>query len=200
VSNVVTPKGNKPALPASAEELRKLLKRAEPGDTKTLPALREMLSKADEDLVRRFGGDLAEQTESTLVNAAAGQNLVFQEALLRRLELLRAELAGPSPSPLERLLVERIVLCWLHLHDKEIRFAQAKSLTIPQADYQQRAIDRAHKRYLSAIKMLAVVRRLAIPAFQVNIARKQVNVSGVVQTGQRDAEAQSLPGGRPTLD
>ena len=34
----------------------------------------------------------------------------------------------------------------------------------------------AHKRYLSAIKALALVRKLAVPAFQINLARKQVNV------------------------
>jgi hypothetical protein len=36
----------------------------------------------------------------------------------------------------------------------------------------------AQKRYLAAIKALAVVRTLAVPVFQVNIARKQVNVAG----------------------
>ena len=44
--------------------------------------------------------------------------------------------------------------------------------------YLQRCIDWAHKRYLSAIKTLAVVRKLAVPVLQVNIARKQVNVAG----------------------
>jgi hypothetical protein len=44
--------------------------------------------------------------------------------------------------------------------------------------YYQKAIDRAHKRYLSAIKTLAVVREPAVPVLQVNIARKQVNMAG----------------------
>jgi hypothetical protein len=39
-------------------------------------------------------------------------------------------------------------------------------------------MDRAHKRYLSAIKTLATVRKLALPVLQVNIAKKQVNVAG----------------------
>src|SRR5262249_53345289 len=34
------------------------------------------------------------------------------------------------------------------------------------------------KRYLAAIKTLALVRKLVIPVLQVNIARKQVNVAG----------------------
>jgi hypothetical protein len=36
-----------------------------------------------------------------------------------------------------------------------------------------------NRRYLAALKTLATVRRLAVPALQVNIAKKQVNcVSG----------------------
>jgi hypothetical protein len=42
--------------------------------------------------------------------------------------------------------------------------------------YYQRSIDRAHKRYLSSVKALALVRKLALPVLQVNIARRQVNV------------------------
>jgi hypothetical protein len=46
-----------------------------------------------------------------------------------------------------------------------------------QGDYHQRRMDRAHRRYLSAIKTLATVRKLAVPVFQVNIAQKQMNIA-----------------------
>jgi hypothetical protein len=52
------------------------------------------------------------------------------------------------------------------------------SMTLDLGMYYQKSIDRAHKRYLSAIKSLAVVRKLAIPVLQVNIAKKQANVAG----------------------
>jgi hypothetical protein len=151
------------------------VKRAERGDESALPAVRELLLRPE--AVDLLGGDLARQAERSLINVAAGKNLAFREALLRKLELMRAELAGPGPTPLERLLVERVAACWLHLHDLETRFAQARNLLITQADHQQRTIDRAHRRYLTAIKTLAVVRRLAVPALvaQVNIAGQQVN-------------------------
>lgn len=42
----------------------------------------------------------------------------------------------------------------------------------------ERRQDRIHRRFLSALKALAQVRRLLSPAVQVNIAREQVNVSG----------------------
>jgi len=62
-----------------------------------------------------------------------------------------------------------------------VRYGQGQEdRTIVQGDYQQRRMDRAHKRYLSAIKALALVRKLALPVLQVNIARKQVNVAAPV--------------------
>jgi hypothetical protein len=45
-------------------------------------------------------------------------------------------------------------------------------------NYHQRKIDRAHARLLSAVRTLAQVRKLAVPALQLNIAKKQVNVAG----------------------
>src|SRR5205823_4272861 len=124
------------------------------------------------------GGDLALEAEQSLVRAAAGTNLALKLSLTRKLELLRTELAGPKPTPIERLLVERAVACWLQVQDADIRYAQAKDLGIKWGDYFQNRIDRTHRRFLSALKTLALVRKLAVPVLQVNIARKQVNVAG----------------------
>src|SRR5438309_1646009 len=85
-----------------------------------------------------------------------------QDAQVNELNDL-ADLLGPDPCPLERLLVQRLVTCWLQVQDADLRFAQAKELPIPWGDYYQRRMDRAHRRYLSAVKTLAVVRRLALP-------------------------------------
>src|SRR5262249_48392568 len=103
--------------------------------------------------------------------------------LTRKLEQLRAELAGANPTPIERLLVERIVACWLQVQDADIRYAQSqRDCTLKQAEYYQRRMSHAHKRYLSALKTLALVRKLALPVLQVNIAKKQVNVAGTCPT------------------
>jgi hypothetical protein len=164
-------------VPTTPEEIRQVIRRAEGGDAKALPALRKLLEVPD--FVDMCGGDLAQQAERSLIDTAAGKNLSFKEAMIRKIEILRKDLAGPSPTPLERLLVERIVTCWLHLHDVQIRFVQANGLSIQQADHRQRAIDHCHRRYLSAIKTLATVRKLALPVLQVNIAKKQVNVGQI---------------------
>ncbi len=44
--------------------------------------------------------------------------------------------------------------------------------------HQQERIDRSRRRYLAAIRALAHLRRLQVPAVQVNVAEKQINVAG----------------------
>jgi hypothetical protein len=169
-----------PALPNTlpdGQELEKIIERARKGDETTLPVLRQLFK--DPRAVDRLGGDLARQAEYSLIRAAAGKDAALREALERKLELLRADLAGPAPTPLERLLVERVAACWLQLHYAETLIAQqAQNFSLVQAEHYDRMRDSAHKRYLSAIKALALVRKLAVPVLQVNIARKQVNVAG----------------------
>jgi hypothetical protein len=173
----------KQALPMEPREIHALLERSQKGDKTALPALRELLQSPR--YVDMLGGDLAYQAQRSFVEAAAGDNLVLQEALTRKLELLRNELAGPSPTPVEKLLVERVVACWLQVHDADIRYAQARDLSIRWAEYYQCRMDRAHRRYLSALKTLATVRRLALSVLigQVNIAARQKNTVNVANPG-----------------
>jgi hypothetical protein len=42
---------------------------------------------------------------------------------------------------------------------------------------QHRKIDKAHARFLTAVRTLAQVRKLALPTLQVNIAKNQINVA-----------------------
>jgi hypothetical protein len=166
-----------PTVPADRKEMEKILQRARQGDESVLPAVRGMLK--DAGAVDRLGGDLPRMAEQALIRAATGENLSFREALIRKLDLLRDELAGPAPAPLERLLVDRVVACWLQLHLADLFLAQqGGKLKVAKAEYHERTRDRAQQRYLAAIKTLALVRKLALPVVQVNIAKKQVNVAG----------------------
>ena len=163
------------AVPTDPKELEKLIERAQRGDEKTLPALRELLKAPH---MVEACGNLAAHAENALIRKFSGKDLAVSEGLRRKLGALRAELAGPTPTPLERLLVERIVACWLHLYHLETAYAGKDSMALELASYYQRSLSAAHKRYLSAIRTLALVRKLALPVLQVNIARKQVNVAG----------------------
>lgn len=165
-------------LPVKRDAIVEIMDRAQQGDTSTLPALRTMLVGNSE--VAEYCGNLVNRVQRKLLDQFIGaDNLLMREAILRKMELLLAELAGPNPSPVERLLAERIVACWLHVHLLELGAAGTfNGGTFEQGTFYQRCIDRAHRRYLSALKTLAMVRKLAVPVLQVNIAaQQQVNVA-----------------------
>jgi hypothetical protein len=90
-------------------------------------------------------------------------------------EYRRAELAGPSPSPLERLLADRVAVCWLHATLLTWYASRSNSGTSAVA---QRQLDRAAWRLALAARTLAQVRRLQVPiAVQVNAEQAQVNIA-----------------------
>jgi hypothetical protein len=172
---------DKQTLPAASGEqhaLVQLIRKAEAGDAK---ALREVRALAETRLAGLWAeyGNVARTAERTLVNVAAGENVLMREAIARRLEAMREELLGPSPSPLERLLVERVTLCWLQTHYEDAADAAGlkKGVSWTQSLNQQKRVEGAQRRLLSAVKTLATVRRLALPMLQVNIAEKQINVA-----------------------
>jgi hypothetical protein len=156
------------------EAFAKVIDKATQGDKSTIPVIRNALAK-NPKIVDLLGGNVAKLARDSFVDALSGKDLVFKECLLAKLEALRGELSGPNPSAVERLLVERAVACWLQVQDADIRYAQAKGASFAQANFDLRRMNGAHKRYLSALKTLAAVRKMALPAVQINIARKQVN-------------------------
>ena len=167
---------------SEAERLRAVLDRADTGEKIALAEVREML-RANPPAIALLGGDLAERAETLLVERIAEGQPVFRAALLAKLEALRADLAGPAPSPTERLLVERVVATWLQMAHADALAAQAERGSHADGEYNQRRQDRAHRRYLSAVKMLAVVRKLALPI------RVDVNVGGSIETKSTEQTA-----------
>lgn len=158
--------------------LEQMLVQAERGETSVLPALRELFD--EEPHYWEQVGNVALQAQRCVLKLAAGKNQLAQEAMERKADELRQALAGPAPTALECLLVDRIVICWLQANDADRTDATRtqNGVDLALGDYLQRRQDRAHRRYLAAIKTLAQVRRLLGPAVQVNIAKQQVNVAG----------------------
>jgi hypothetical protein len=144
------------------ERLQRLVERAEGGDEGVMPELRAALD-ANPWVWQRYG-DLGRQSEAAWLQLVAGKNLLLLEATQRKAEQLRAELAGPAPSPLERLLVERVVACWLQTNFADASYAQLKGNDPAQHTAALRRQNSAQQRYLQAVKALATVRKLLRPA------------------------------------
>jgi hypothetical protein len=111
-------------------------------------------------------GDLAKHVQETLVNLIVGSSLTGREAVVRQGETVREELLATAASPLERLLVERIVLAWWWALygdlDVAQRLRQGQGATPATREADKRR-HRAHQRFLTATKALAVVQKLLGP-------------------------------------
>jgi hypothetical protein len=113
-----------------------------------------------------------------LIDCAAGKDGKEKTKATLKQDLceVAAELAGPNPSPVERTLAEAAATSWFAFRMHESHFAGCSTeggLSLAQSDDAQRRIDWAHRRYLSTLTTLAAVRRLAVPALQINVAQRQ---------------------------
>jgi hypothetical protein len=164
---------------ATFGRLNELVRKAEEGDRESVPEIREILRESPELAWRLMDyGKMAEW--HFIQRMTRDEDLVSKEILECQLAAMREEIVGENPSTIERLLAERIVLTWLQIQLFEGLYAanmQKKSTSIKEDNYHQKRLDQAHRHHLSAIRMLAQVRKLG-PAIQINIAGKQINQAG----------------------
>jgi hypothetical protein len=165
------------AAPLDPHERAEIIRRAQSGDRDVLPRLKALLDENAGGEIELLG-NIQKLVERDLISTMAGKNLAFRAGMEHKLAQLREELAGPDASPIERLLAERVVFCWVIVYDYERDCANSGNITLKQAEYYQRRIDAAHRRFLSALKALASIRRLPLRALQVNVGLNQVNQAG----------------------
>lgn len=97
-----------------------------------------------------------------------------REVFVAEAKALRQKLGVALAAPLEKLLIEQVVLCWLRHQFMEILHSQIMnngSLAQQQATTQM--LSASQRRYLRAIETLARVRKLGPAVLQVNIAQQQ---------------------------
>ena len=160
--DAATAKGPAAADPLADERVQQVLRRAMQGDQSVLPELGKVLD-AHPSIWQRVG-DLAAHAQDAWVNLAAGKDLLLKQALERKAAEMRGELAGPDAPPLEGLLADRVVACWLQLHYADASYAQAKGASLAQDANAQKRMGAAQTRYLQSARALAQLRRLLRPA------------------------------------
>ena len=160
--DAATPKGPAAAGPLTEEQVNQVLRRAADGDRSVLPELGRALDR--HPAIWQSCGDLAAHARDAWVALVAGKDLLLAESLQRKAAAMREELAGPEAPPLERLLADRVVACWVQLHFADAAYAQAKGTTLLQDAASQRRQNAAHTRYLQAVRALAQLRKLLRPA------------------------------------
>lgn len=164
-----------------ASGLLALIKAANDGDAEALSQLRVLYAAAPELAQLVSGWQEAAELE-ILAFSQAGISETFRV----QADTLRKQLQTEGDSPIERMLINRVVLDHLHALNTEhtLQKKMQSSLTFAAAEFYQKQAERAQRRLLRSIKSLAEVRKLLRPSVQVNIAERQVNIAGDVQTGK----------------
>lgn len=162
--------------PAQVRELQKALD--------TVPGLWQALGDVNMVVQGKLIGNLATQQQVTMAIATGAK-------------ATREALGYEDAPPLERLLIEHTITCWLRWQDVEWRYqtsvCEGEGVTLTKADWWERRLSATQRRYLRACETLARVRRLVRPVVQMNIAAEggqQVNVAG-------DLEVKRGDGGQP---
>ena len=138
-------------------EFAHLVDRVNAGDGQALQELRRLLDTCP-DIWQRVG-DLAAHAELSLMRVVAGGNRLLLESLQRKADAMKVELSRPGASALENLAAQRVVACWLQLQHADA-VCSTPDLTLPQGKFWALEQDRAHRRYLSAVKQLTTLRQL----------------------------------------
>jgi hypothetical protein len=166
------------------EKLRALVKSTNKEDPKPehLAALRRFFD--DEPEMWRGMGDMAKRTLNHLLRTYYQQSTYMQECTLRKIDEVREQLGCADGSPLERLLIDQIAVCYVNLYALEINSASKlrESHSTETGLYWDRRITGAQRRFGRACETLARIRKLSRnpTALQFNIAAsggQQVNLA-----------------------
>lgn len=143
------------------EQLHKLINAARKGD----PLARKQLSDfLDRTRMWASAGDVAQRAIDQWIQTIAPTNCPeIVRSIDAKLAQLWLALGGQDGTTLERLLIQRIQVCWLQTHHADVAFAAASRLQGMSDKFVRLAFDRVEtcqRSYLRAIRELAVVRRL----------------------------------------
>jgi hypothetical protein len=144
------------------KRLKELIKRTSKENPKPedLAALRNLLDECPE--LWRAAGSMAERVLYRITQTYFQLSAYGQEITLRRNEELREQLGYADASPLERLLIEQVLICHLNVCVLELNTAGklCESHTTEAGLYWDRRLTGAHRRLMRALETLAKVRKL----------------------------------------
>ncbi len=143
------------------EQLHRLMASAKTGDEQARKKLSDFL---DQTHMWAQAGNVAERAiEQWILTIVPDNRPELIRAISAKLLELWLALGGPTGTMLERLLIHRIMMCWLQLHYADMAFAGAHRMPGISEKFMRMSCERVEtcqRSYLRAIRELAVVRRL----------------------------------------
>jgi hypothetical protein len=147
-----------------------------------LAELRQLFDQDPE--LWRTTGNMAGRTLDHLLRTYYSQSAYVRECVSRRVREMREQLGYNESPPLEQILIEQILVCWVNLYVLEINSATklCESHSRDTGLYWDKRLTGAQRRFRRASESLARIRKLSrnMPPVQFNIAAhggQQVNVA-----------------------
>jgi hypothetical protein len=122
-------------------------------------------------LLLKFGGDFYDITIDKYLSNIATDPLQW-DAMRLNLDRLRLRLEGTDPSPAEKVLAERAVICYLDAYYADLCAITDAHLHL--ARFLDERKDRAQRRLEKAVLSLAVCRRIEASTIRDEFARFKV--------------------------
>jgi hypothetical protein len=146
-----------PGPPSEEAEVRKLFARARKGDDDALKQVQEMVRDRN---WADFLGDLGQECTLVLLERATSGDPVRKVGILQKVQNFMAELLGDNLTVLDKLLARQVVNDWIAFYTLELEAAANKTEPVPRLEYLDKALSRAHRRYLQSLRELAHVQKL----------------------------------------
>jgi hypothetical protein len=156
------------------EQTAELIRRAKTGDPTALPEIRELL-KTTPSLFQALG-DIAGNALVSWVRRYAGDDLIQADAVGMQMDQLRDELTESNDGPLEKLIVEQLLVVMVQLNYRSTVLGQTDSTHVPSLRHLEQQLDQATRRFTHLVKMLELLRkskrRIASPKTTVPAAER----------------------------
>ena len=147
------------ALP-TRPEFEELIRQANEGVDTALEELRRVLDQQPQ--IWQKIGDMGGHALQSLYRLISGGNKLVTESLQRRTAELRLQLEGPAPTPLERLAVQRVVICMLEVEYATTAYPEPRGKSLGQQRHILRYKDSAQRRFDASMKSLLLIRSLLL--------------------------------------
>lgn len=145
-----------------ADELSEIIKRTNKANPSPADkaALQKYIAEHESTEIARIG-DLSQYvTTAIITDVLKSTSHITQVAIGEHMKAMATDLGHETASPLERLLIDNIMLTWLRYHVIEWSYNQVQQESSARAERWDKRLSMAHRRYLRSLEALARVRRL----------------------------------------
>lgn len=168
-----TPKTEKRPTPLlTREAFDDVVRLANDGDCAAIDTLAKLLD--DHPQLWQQVGDLAKNSEMLLILKVAGNDCLTRESIARQVKTMRETMTSPRPSPMEKLLIDQIIICFLQQQYVNIQHPTAGDVDIPAGRFILQQRESAQRMFNAAQNALTTFRRFTPP--QLTVTRGEETV------------------------